>query len=998
MRRVLSVFILWSIGVQSALGGLDIVRSNGIALTGADGINYVGVSGITLTGADGLVTRRSNGITLTGVDGITLTGADGITLTGADGSTYAGPNGITLTGADGITLTGADGITLTGADGITLTGADGTTYTADTFIFRRPNGITLTGADGITLTGADGITLTVADGQPTVGGNGITLTGADGITLTGADGITLTGADGITLTGADGVTGIRSDGSIFDLTHPSGITLTGADGITLIGADGITLTGADGITLTGADGITLTGADDSTGLQSVDPELAIRLNEAADDSNINAIIVFHRPVTDSDIQELQQIGILGGTRFRALPAVYVSATKQQLIAASRLPQVRSLYGNRTITFNADPYFNITGLPRAVADADLKADNGGLPYSGRNVTVAVLDTGLNATHPDLAGRVVQNVRLADVQSAPAGFVYPSPLEGQSNTDLGSGHGTVVGGIVGGSGTSSNGRYAGVANNARLLGLSAGDANLMFVLSGFDYLLDKGSGYGVRVVNCSFSAATVYDPNDPVNVATKMLTDRGVNVVFSAGNSGAGNGTLNPYAAAPWVVSVGATDEKGGLAPYSSRGRFGDQLQHPTITAPGTNIIGPRSLIGSTGVAGLGGADASRLSAGDLPYYTTATGTSFSAPQVAGAIAMMLEANPELTPAQVKDILGRTATPLPKYFYHEAGAGLLNVHAAVLEAAFPERSLGLFRATSSRNRVVYRTYVDSTFEQTSLPGSSVTRSVALPENTVQATLNIGWGIGANDLGLKLADASSRTVGQSNQLNVAGLTGLREKIVLRNPGSGLFTSSVYHSGNIGTPQNFFGAMEVTVVEYPALSDLGGLSSDSLSDARASLTANLLLPDGRRFKPDFAVTRFEFSEALVRAGLTPQYSAASAMYTDVRDPYSRGSIESVQTSPYGKLIFDAEAGGRFYPHNQLSKLAAAIALVRAAGLESTASSAILPLTVTDASSIPAQWRGHVAVALQHGFVTLDGSKFNAARGFRRIEAASALVKLALR
>ena len=998
MRKILSLSILLAIGVQSVFGGLDIVRSNGITLTGADGINYVGVSGITLTGVDGLLTQQSSGITLTGADGITLTGADGITLTGADASSYTGPNGITLTGADGITLTGADGITLTGPNGITLTGADGKTYTADTFIFRRPNGITLTGADGITLTGADGITLTGADGGPKVGTNGITLTGADGITLTGADGITLTGADGITLTGADGVTGITSTGAIFDLTHPTGITLTGADGITLTGADGITLTGADGITLTGADGITLTGADDNSGLQSVDPELAVKLNEAADDSNINAVIVFHRGVSDADISQLQQIGILGGTRFRALPAVYVSATKQQMIAVSRLPQVRSLYGNRTLTFNSDPYFNITGLPRAVADADLRAENGGLPYSGRNVTVAVLDTGLNSTHPDLVGRVVQNVRLADVQSAPAGFVYPAPLENQSNTDLISGHGTVVGGIIGGSGSASNGRFSGVASNARLLGLSAGDANLTFVLSGLDYLLDRGHNYSVRVINCSFSAATIYDPNDPVNVATKMLTDRGVNVVFSAGNSGAGNGTLNPYAAAPWVVSVGATDERGRLATYSSRGRFGDQLQHPTIAAPGTNIIGPRSAVGATGLTGLGGADSARLSASELPYYTTATGTSFSAPQVAGAIAMMLEANPDLSPAEIKDILSRTATPMPRYFYHEAGAGMLNTHAAVLEAAFPERSLGMFRATSSRNRISYRTYVDSQFEQTSLPGTTVTRSMAIPEHAVQATLNIAWGIGANDLGLKLADGSGRTVGQSNNLNVVGLTGLREKIVLRNPSSGSFTSGVYHSGNLGAPQKFFGAMEVTVVEYPDLNDLAGLPAQSLSDAHASLTANLLLPEGRRFKPDHSVTRLEFSEALVRAGLTPQYATGSAMYTDVRDAYSRSSIESVQTSPNGNLIFDAEPGGRFYPHNSLTKLAAAIALVRASGLESSAATAVLPLSVTDASAIPAQWRGHVAVALQNGLVTLDGTKFNASRGFKRIETASALVKLALR
>src|SRR5215216_1854487 len=588
MNRFVALLLLLLLTAQPAWAGLSVVKSSGITLTGADGIDYVGMNGITLTGADGIFNYSSNGITLTGADGITLTGADGVTSTGANGATYTGPNGITLTGADGITLTGADGITLTGADGITLTGADGQQYTADSIIIRRPNGITLTGADGITLTGADGITLTGADGATRVGPNGITLTGADGITLTGADGITLTGADGIALT----------------------------------------------------------GADDTTGLQSVDPELAVTLNNATDDSNVNAVIVYHAPVTDADIAQLQQLGIKGGTRLRMLPMVYVTATKAQLLAVSQLPRVRSLYGNRTLTFNSDPYFNITGVQRVATDEDLRQENGALPVTGRNVTVAVLDTGINSQHADLAGKVVQNVRLADTQSLPGSFAYPAPLENLKNTDVVSGHGTFVGGVIAASGASSSGRYAGVAPGARLLGLSAGDLNLMYVLSGFDYLLEKRVQYNVRVVNCSFSANTVFDVNDPVNVATRMLTDAGVNVVFSAGNTGSGNGTMNPYAIAPWVIGVGATDAAGRLADYSSRGNFGDGLQHPSLVAPGTNIISLRSAPSVTGISGIAGADTQRLSATELPYYTTATGTSFSAPQVAGAIALMLEVNPNL----------------------------------------------------------------------------------------------------------------------------------------------------------------------------------------------------------------------------------------------------------------------------------------------------------------------------------------------------------------
>jgi len=992
MNRFVALLLLLLLTAQPAWAGLSVVKSNGITLTGADGIDYVGINGITLTGADGILDYSSNGITPVGPNGITLTGADGLTSTGANGTTYTGPNGITLTGADGITLTGADGITLTGADGITLTGADGKQYTADSILVRRPNGITLTGADGITLTGADGITLTGADGTAQVGPNGITIPHADGITLTGADGITLTGADGITLTGADSVIGFGPTGVLFNQTNPTGITLTGADGIAVIGPNGITLTGADGITLTGADGITPTGADDKTGLQGVDPELAVALNKATDDSNINAVIVYHSSVTDADIAQLQKLGIIGGTRMRMLPVVYVTATKAQLIAVSQLPRVRSLYGNRTLTFNSDPYFNSTGIQRVAPDGDLRQENGGMPVTGRNVTVAVLDTGINSQHVDLAGKVVQNVRLADTQSVPASFTYPAPLENLSNTDLVAGHGTFVSGVIAASGASSSGKFAGVAPGARLLGLSAGDLNLMFVLSGFDYLLEKRAKYNVRVVNCSFSANTVYDPNDPVNVATKMLTDAGVNIVFSAGNSGPGNGTMNPYALAPWVIGVGATDAAGKLADYSSRGNFGDQLQHPSLVAPGTDIVSLRSAPTVTSVSGIAGADIKRLTTTELPYYTTATGTSFSAPQVAGAIALMLEVNPNLTPADIKDILSRTATPMPRYFFHEAGAGMLNTYAAVLEAAFPERRMGGFRSTLSRNAIRFVTRTSQTFQQTVYPNQTSSASVAIPQNTIQAGVNIYWDLSANDFGLRVYDQSNSLMGESNYLNLPGLTGRREKVVLRNPASQTLRAAISHSGYAGTSQQVFGAVEVTQVEYPTMLDQATLSPDQAVQVEKSLLANLMLPEGQKFRPNDAVRRLELAEALVRAGLVPQYMAAAPMFTDVRDDYSRNLVESTQAFPSGSLFYDATPGRNFYPYNGATKLAAAIAFVKAAGLSSQAATTCLPLTVSDALSIPFAWRGYVAVALQRGFLSLDGNAFNPTRSITRLELATSL------
>ena len=117
--------------------------------------------------------------------------------------------------------------------------------------------------------------------------------------------------------------------------------------------------------------------------------------------------------------------------------------------------------------------------------------------------------------------------------------------------------------------------------------------------------------------------------------------------------------------------------------------------------------------------------------------------------------------------------------------------------------------------------------------------------------------------------------------------------------------------------------------------------------------------------------------------------------MYSDVRDLSTRSIIESVQSNPAGALIYDASAGGAFRPDASATRLVAAVAFVKAAGLENQAAGATLPLSVADASSIPAQWRGFVAVALQKGFLSLDGSSFNPNRPVSRFELAQAMNRI---
>ncbi|MDT7689193.1 MAG: serine protease AprX [Acidobacteriota bacterium] len=990
LRRATALALVIILCALPASAGVRVQGTQGLTMTGADGIYYDNISGLTMTGADGLLAFQVNGIFNTTTNGLTMTGADGNRVANVDGVSYTGANSYAATHVNGLTMTGADGLTMTGADGLTMTGADGTTWQVASVVFRQPQGLTMTGADGLIMTGADGLT----------------MTGADALTMTGADGLTMTGADSVRINGAAQVVATKTDGTIFYapvnglvMTGADGLTMTGADdvamqgvnGLTMTGADGVAMLAADGLSMAGSTGLTMTGADGVTGkvgLMGLDPELALTLDHLTDDSNVNAAIVYHHPVTDADINDLKTIGIRGGTRFRELPVVVVTGTRCQLEKVSKLSAVRYISGNRTLQWNADNSRAQTGLLRMRQDADLQRLRGPATLQGNGITVAVLDTGLDSTHPDITGRVVRNVKLADLQGAnPVDFIAPTNVESLNDTDQASGHGTFVGGIVAGSGASAGGKYTGYAPKAKLVGLSAGDYTLFNVLAGFDYLLTHPE-LGVRVVNCSFSANTVYDENDPVNVATRMLYARGVNVVFSAGNAGPGMGTLNPYAAAPWVISVGALDERGRLADYSSRGEFGSRTFRPTLAAPGTNVVSLRAsgtnLTGTTALP----ADAQGLAATELPYYASASGTSFSAPQVVGTIALMLEADPTLSPARVRDILQRTATPLPPYYQHEVGAGALNTYAAVLQAAFPARQIGLFRAVMNRGQVRFVKDPSQIFKGTVFPGGSVEARLNVPADAVFASTDVAWGpiITMNDLALTTFDPEGRKAGESNYLNLPGLTGKRERTVADVPEAGTWRARVTHTlSAIATPQEFAGVFETAHVEYAPMADLAGLDAFTLDNIRRAVSALAMWPDADGlFRPAANVSRSELAEAMIVGARIPQYMPNTPSFLDVRDATTMNFAEGAQP-----LFPDAVRGSAFRPDDPATRLVAAVVLVRAAGLQSEADSkAGAYLGYTDASSIPWNLRGYVQVAVGRGLIS-SGQQFNPSGALTRAELA---------
>ena len=149
----------------------------------------------------------------------------------------------------------------------------------------------------------------------------------------------------------------------------------------------------------------------------------------------------------------------------------------------------------------------------------------LKVTGKGVTVAIIDTGVDFTHPDLAKAMKANVKLVGVGQDPLPTV---PVAGIPNSDTSSGHGTHVAGDVAGRGTASNGEQKGMAYGADLVGIGTGDAlSVITALAGYDWMLENREKYGIRVVNNSWGTGFgPFDPMDPVALATRRASDAGV----------------------------------------------------------------------------------------------------------------------------------------------------------------------------------------------------------------------------------------------------------------------------------------------------------------------------------------------------------------------------------------------------------------------------------------------------------------------------------------
>jgi serine protease AprX len=292
--------------------------------------------------------------------------------------------------------------------------------------------------------------------------------------------------------------------------------------------------------------------------------------------------------------------------------------------------------------------------------------------GQGIGVAILDSGINETSDlnTLVGvnRVLVNVRLNDDQN--------------QSPDDGYGHGNHIAGIIGGNGTASTGKYIGVAPGVNLINVKVsnddGSARSSRIIAGMQWILQNRDKYNIRIVNISLNNSNYESYHtSPLSAAAEILWFNNIVVVVSAGNKG--NGNLYPPANDPFVITVGAIDDKGTadlsddtVPNFSAYGTTPEGVTKPDLVAPGVNIIGLRPNQNST----LSNAHPLH-NVGDS--YFRMSGTSMAAPMVTGAIALLLQAEPDLTPDQVKYRLKATATKIQDP--QKTGAGLLDIQRAI-----------------------------------------------------------------------------------------------------------------------------------------------------------------------------------------------------------------------------------------------------------------------------------------------------------------------------
>jgi Subtilase family len=325
---------------------------------------------------------------------------------------------------------------------------------------------------------------------------------------------------------------------------------------------------------------------------------------------------------------------------RAVPAVIAALANERALASVQTNNVFTLdQGAEADTETKEADAASPGDPAQYVLAKLRVDAAHRLAKGHDVLVAVIDSAVDTSHPDLAHAIAGIFDAIDSEPKP----HP--------------HGTAVAGAI-----ASHGRLKGVAPSARILAVRAFDgaarranSTTFAVVKGLDWSAQQGA----RVVNMSFSGPSA---DSLLRRSLAAARQKGLVLVAAAGNAGAKSPPLYP-AADPSVIAVTATDANDNLFPPANRGR------HVAVSAPGVGILAP-ALFAS---------------------YEYTSGTSIAAAHVSGIAALMIERNRALDPDAVRDTLLATARDLgPRGRDEEFGAGLADAFAALTAPSSAERA--------------------------------------------------------------------------------------------------------------------------------------------------------------------------------------------------------------------------------------------------------------------------------------------------------------------
>ena len=320
-------------------------------------------------------------------------------------------------------------------------------------------------------------------------------------------------------------------------------------------------------------------------------------------------------------------------RLDIIDAVAVDIPASKIKVLSRIPEVKFIADDSKVTTQME-------IVRGSVSSDQVDDLG---FDGQGIGVEVLDTGVYP-HEDLTANGNRIVAFKDFVNN-----YTSPYDDN-------GHGTHVAGIIGGDGGSSKGKYKGIAPKSNIIGVKVmnkdGGGSTSDIVAGMQWVLRNKDKYNIRVMSLSLgSDPDLKEKDDPLVKGVNVVWSKGIVVVTAAGNSGPEEYTINSPGISDKVITVGCSDSKGtieieddSVADFSSRGPTVAKRIKPDIVAPGVAV---HSLKSNTNYK-----PTSKSVASKEKNYTVQSGTSMSTPVISGAIALLLQKKPNISPEGVK----------------------------------------------------------------------------------------------------------------------------------------------------------------------------------------------------------------------------------------------------------------------------------------------------------------------------------------------------------